>query len=94
VWTKVCPLYDPCCGSGTIVIEAAQIACRIAAGLQRRFGFEKLRMYDAHVWRQLQERGPRPAVPSRAPPCLAAIWRFAWSTLRSATPSAQVWPRL
>jgi putative N6-adenine-specific DNA methylase len=23
------PLYDPCCGSGTIVIEAAQIACRI-----------------------------------------------------------------
>ena len=48
------PLYDPCCGSGTIVIEAAQIACRMAAGLQRRFGFEKLRMFDAHVWRQLQ----------------------------------------
>jgi putative N6-adenine-specific DNA methylase len=62
------PLYDPCCGSGTIVIEAAQIACRMAAGLQRRFGFEKLRMFDAHVWRQLQEeaRGqqcePRAAV--------------------------------
>ena len=49
------PLYDPCCGSGTIVIEAAQIACRMAAGLQRRFGFEKLRMFDAHVWRQLQD---------------------------------------
>ena len=62
------PLYDPCCGSGTIVIEAAQIACRMAAGLQRRFGFEKLRMFDAHVWRQLQDeaRGqqcePRAAV--------------------------------
>jgi len=62
------PLYDPCCGSGTIVIEAAQIACRIAAGLQRRFGFEKLRMYDAHVWRQLQDEAraqqcePRAAV--------------------------------
>ena len=49
------PLYDPCCGSGTIVIEAAQIACRMAAGLQRRFGFEKLRMFNAHVWRQLQD---------------------------------------
>ena len=49
------PLYDPCCGSGTIVIEAAQIACRMAAGLQRRFGFEKLRLFDAHVWRQLQD---------------------------------------
>jgi putative N6-adenine-specific DNA methylase len=36
------PLYDPCCGSGTIAIEAAQIACGIAAGLQRRFGFEKV----------------------------------------------------
>jgi putative N6-adenine-specific DNA methylase len=62
------PLYDPCCGSGTIVIEAAQIACRMAAGLQRRFGFEKLRMFDAHVWRQLQDEAraqvcePRAAV--------------------------------
>jgi len=52
---KGLPLYDPCCGSGTIVIEAAQIACRMAAGLQRRFGFEKLRLFDAHVWRQLQD---------------------------------------
>jgi putative N6-adenine-specific DNA methylase len=26
------PLYDPCCGSGTIAIEAAQIACNIAPG--------------------------------------------------------------
>ena len=35
-------LYDPCCGSGTIVIEAAQMACRIAPGGQRRFAFERL----------------------------------------------------
>ena len=27
-------LHDPCCGSGTIVIEAAQIACGIAPGLE------------------------------------------------------------
>ena len=36
------PLYDPCCGSGTIAIEAAQIACNIAPGSMRKFGFQKL----------------------------------------------------
>jgi putative N6-adenine-specific DNA methylase len=60
------PLYDPCCGSGTIVIEAAQIACRMAPGLQRRFGFEKLRMFDAHVWRQLQDEARAQACEPRA----------------------------
>jgi len=34
-------LLDPCCGAGTIAIEAAQIACGIAPGLQRRFAFER-----------------------------------------------------
>jgi len=33
-------LHDPCCGSGTIAIEAAQIACGVAPGLNRRFAFE------------------------------------------------------
>ena len=44
------PFYDPCCGSGTISIEAAQIACNIAPGSTRRFGFEKLLPYQPHVW--------------------------------------------
>ena len=35
-------LHDPCCGSGTIAIEAAQIACGIAPGLLRPFAFERL----------------------------------------------------
>ena len=35
-------LHDPCCGAGTIAIEAAQIACGIAPGLLRRFAFERL----------------------------------------------------
>ncbi len=43
-------LYDPCCGSGTIAIEAAQIARRIPAGALRRFGFEKLLPFQPHVW--------------------------------------------
>ena len=57
-------LYDPCCGSGTIAIEAAQIACNIAPGSQRRFGFEKLVPFQPHVWSALlqqarsQQRAP------------------------------------
>ena len=35
-------LMDPCCGSGTIAIEAAQIARNMAPGMQRRFAFERL----------------------------------------------------
>ncbi len=44
------PLYDPCCGSGTIAIEAAQMACNIAAGSRRRFAFEKYLPFQRHVW--------------------------------------------
>ncbi len=44
------PLYDPCCGSGTIAIEAAQIACNIAPGSLRHFAFEKMLPFQPHVW--------------------------------------------
>jgi putative N6-adenine-specific DNA methylase len=54
-WDGSVPLYDPCCGSGTIVIEAAQVACNIAPGQLRRFGFEKLLPYQEHVWKALWE---------------------------------------
>jgi putative N6-adenine-specific DNA methylase len=61
------PLYDPCCGSGTIAVEAAQIACRIAPGLQRRFAFEKLLPYQAHVWQGLQQEARAMQCAPRAP---------------------------
>jgi putative N6-adenine-specific DNA methylase len=54
-WRADKPLYDPCCGSGTIAIEAAQIACNIAPGLRRRFAFEHLLPHQAQVWTQLKE---------------------------------------
>ncbi|QIM54037.1 THUMP domain-containing class I SAM-dependent RNA methyltransferase [Hydrogenophaga crocea] len=50
----IAPLYDPCCGSGTVVIEAAQIALHIAPGLRRRFAFERLLPFQAHVWQALK----------------------------------------
>ncbi len=51
------PLLDPCCGAGTIAIEAAQLACGIAAGLQRRFAFERLLPFHQHAaaWKALQQ---------------------------------------
>jgi putative N6-adenine-specific DNA methylase len=59
-WTHDCedglPLYDPCCGSGTIAIEAAQIACRIAPGLQRHFAFERLLPFERIAWAALHEQ--------------------------------------
>ena len=54
-WDAHTPLYDPCCGSGTIAIEAAQIACGIAPGILRRFAFEKLLPFQPHVWQALQD---------------------------------------
>ena len=41
-WDRVSPLDDPCCGSGTIVLEAALMAANWAPGLARRsFGLER-----------------------------------------------------
>ena len=50
------PLFDPCCGAGTIIVEAAQIACGIAPGAKRRFAFERLLPFKPHAaeWRDLQ----------------------------------------
>jgi putative N6-adenine-specific DNA methylase len=49
-WQPDQPLYDPCCGSGTIAIEAAQIALNIAPGSQRQFAFERYLPFQSHVW--------------------------------------------
>ena len=61
------PLYDPCCGSGTIAIEAAQIACRIPAGAHRRFAFEKMLPFQAHVWRVLLDEAENAVTEPRVP---------------------------
>ena len=51
------PLLDPCCGAGTIAIEAAQMACGIAPGLERHFAFERLAPWRERLgaWRDLRE---------------------------------------
>jgi putative N6-adenine-specific DNA methylase len=62
-------LHDPCCGSGTIAVEAAQIACGMAAGMHRRFAFERQLPFVPlrPRWQQLKAeakaREHAPAVP-------------------------------
>jgi len=61
-------LLDPCCGAGTIAIEAAQIACGIAPGANRRFAFERQLPFREHAaaWsrmkREAQDRVSAPQV--------------------------------
>ena len=65
-------LHDPCCGSGTIAIEAAQIACGIAPGLKRRFAFERLLPFaDATQRAELQRL--KSHAQSRIRPCAVPI---------------------
>jgi putative N6-adenine-specific DNA methylase len=62
-------LLDPCCGAGTIAIEAAQLACGIAPGLHRHFAFEKLMPFRDHLraWRELREAAQTAVHPSAVP---------------------------
>jgi 23S rRNA (guanine2445-N2)-methyltransferase / 23S rRNA (guanine2069-N7)-methyltransferase len=49
------PFFDPLCGSGTLVIEAALIASDIAPGLGREyFGFLGWRGHDAGLWQRVR----------------------------------------
>ncbi len=54
-WDGERPLYDPLCGSGTLLCEALMRYCRIPAGyLRERFGFEFLPDYDAELWQRVR----------------------------------------
>lgn len=54
-WTPDEILLDPMCGSGTIPLEAALMARRIAPGLSRSFAFERFLIHDAKRWGHLRE---------------------------------------
>jgi putative N6-adenine-specific DNA methylase len=54
-WTPDEVLMDPMCGTGTIPLEAALMARRIAPGSVRSFAFERFRIHDPKRWAQLRE---------------------------------------
>src|SRR6185295_13840577 len=52
-WAGDVPVTDPMCGSGTIPIEAAQIARRIAPGRSRAFAFQRWPKFNGAMWTSL-----------------------------------------
>ncbi|HEX8989304.1 MAG TPA: THUMP domain-containing protein [Rhodocyclaceae bacterium] len=56
-WKPGIPLLDPMCGSGTFLIEAAQMSLDDAPGLGRdpgEFGLERLANFNEALWRRLK----------------------------------------
>lgn len=51
------PVVDPMCGSGTFVIEAAEIAAGLQPGRSRHFAFEQLASFDEAAWQRLRGTG-------------------------------------
>ena len=49
------PVVDPMCGSGTFVIEAAEIAARLNPGRMRHFAFEQFANFDAEAWQRMRD---------------------------------------
>lgn len=62
-WTGATPLMDPLCGSGTIPIEGALIARRMAPGLQRGFAFQLWPSFDAVQWETVRSEALSLALP-------------------------------
>ena len=52
-WQPGTQLIDPMCGSGTFLIEAAQIALNIAPGAGREFGFQRLKNFQLPAWKTM-----------------------------------------
>lgn len=52
--------YDPMCGSGTILIEAARIFLNIPAGYSRKkYGFLKFANYDYKIWNEVKREAEK-----------------------------------
>ena len=65
-WQPGTPLLDPMCGSGTFLLEAAQMSLNIQPGIARGFAFEKLKNFDAEKWQAMHEQAIAAQLPARA----------------------------
>ena len=55
-WDGQCDFMDPMCGSGTILAEAAMIACNIPPNLMRKeFAFERWQDWDVDLFETIEE---------------------------------------
>ena len=57
-WDGSMPLYDPFCGSGTLLCEGYMFASRTPAALLRpSFGFQRLPDFDPLLWEEVKQKG-------------------------------------
>ena len=54
-------LVDPMCGSGTFLIEAAEMALGLAPGRARAFAFEDFAGFDPQAWAEMKAVRPSPS---------------------------------
>jgi putative N6-adenine-specific DNA methylase len=55
-WNGETPLYDPMCGSGTLLCEAYLLASNTPSAYRRnKFGFERLPDFDAALWKRIRK---------------------------------------
>lgn len=66
-WDAASPLLDPFCGSGTITIEAALMARRIAPGKNRQFAFMDWPDFDEKKWKHVLSRAASLEIQSHVP---------------------------
>jgi putative N6-adenine-specific DNA methylase len=66
------PMVDPMCGSGTVAIEAALLARRMAPGRLRRFAAERWPQLEAATWRTAREAVAAASLPAAPAPIIAA----------------------
>jgi putative N6-adenine-specific DNA methylase len=64
-WHPGIALLDPMCGSGTFLLEAAQMSLNIQPGIARGFAFEKLKNFDAKLWNQMREQAIAAQLPAK-----------------------------
>jgi putative N6-adenine-specific DNA methylase len=62
-WQVGQPLLDPMCGSGTFLLEAVMMALNIAPGLNRGFGFERLKNFESDVWKKVKNAAQKNVKP-------------------------------
>jgi putative N6-adenine-specific DNA methylase len=62
-WQAGQALLDPMCGSGTFLLEACMVALNIAPGLNRNFGFEKLKNYESDTWKKVKNAAQKNVKP-------------------------------
>lgn len=67
-WEGQSPFFDPMCGSGTLVIEAAMKALHVAPGLARAsFGFQRWPEFDGKAWQEVVGEARKARLPES--PC-------------------------